>query len=115
MPLRSVFHFRPLLLSLITLSSCLTPNTENPAFDLFIISYPYLPYALVVTDLITGGRSMEVRSLTGAISSYTWWYLVHNEDAGRPGAEFARAPIWLRIMLDPREGSVFLGVGRILN
>ena len=53
---------------------------------------------------------MAVRSLTGVISGYTWWYLVHNA-----GAEFARAPIWLRIMLEPREGPIFPGVGRIFN
>ena len=58
---------------------------------------------------------MAVRSLTGVISGYTWWYLVHNADTGRLGAEFARAPIWLRIMLDPRGERVIPGVGRILN
>ena len=101
MPLRSVYHFRPLLFSLVTLSSCLTPSALTSVFGLFTIPHSYLPYALVVIDLITGGRSMAVRSLTGVISGYTWWYLVHNADAGQLGAEFARAPIWLRFMLDP--------------
>ena len=115
MPLRSVFHFRPLLLSLVTLSSRLTPNALTSIFGLFTLSHSYLPYALVGLDLLMGGPSMAASSLTGLISGYAWWYLVHNVDAGRPGAEFARAPMWLRIMLDPRGERVIPGVGRILN
>lgn len=115
MPLRSMFHFRPLLLSLITLSSRLTPNALTSIFGLFTLSQAYLPYALVALDLLVSGPQAAASSLTGVISGYSWWYLVHNADAGRPGAEFARAPSWLRTMLDPQGERAVPGVGRILN
>ncbi|EJD05508.1 DER1-domain-containing protein [Fomitiporia mediterranea MF3/22] len=114
-PLSSVVHFRPLLLSLITLSSRLSPNAMTSIFGLITLSHQYLPYALVTMDLFMGGPSAAAQSLTGVISGYAWWYLVHNTDAGRPGADFAKAPAWLADYMDQRGEGVVPGVGRVLN
>lgn len=95
MPLKSFLHFRPLLLSLITLSSRLSPNSVVSIFGLFSLSNSYFPFAMLAMDLVMGGPSAAASSVTGIISGYLWWYLVYSDEAGRPGAEFANAPAWL--------------------
>ncbi|THH10630.1 hypothetical protein EW145_g1211 [Phellinidium pouzarii] len=115
MPLGSMLHFRPLLLSLVTLSARLTPHARTSIFGLITLSHEYLPYALVAMDLVMTGPSAAATSLTGVISGYAWWYLVHNIDAGRPGAEFARAPAWLKGLIRGDGEAVVPGVGRVIN
>ncbi|KAI5121122.1 hypothetical protein M0805_002794 [Coniferiporia weirii] len=115
LPLHSVIHFRPLILSLITLSSRLSPNAVTSFFGLISIPHKYLPYALVALDLMMGGRSAAARAITGVISGYAWWYLVHSEESGRPGAEFARAPAWVRGLIGEQAERAVPGVGRVLN
>lgn len=66
-------------------------------------------------DLLMSGPGAAAQSLTGVISGYAWWYLVHNTDAGRPGAEFAHAPTWLVNLMDQRGEGVVPGVGRVFN
>lgn len=43
-----------------------------------------------------GGTKAAAMALTGIISGHAWWYLVHNDEGGRPGAVYATAPAWLR-------------------
>lgn len=62
-----------------------------------------------------GGPKAAASALTGVISGYAWWYLVHNMDAGRPGAEFAVAPEWLKNLMGDGGERVVPGVGRVLN
>ncbi|OCB85027.1 DER1-domain-containing protein [Sanghuangporus baumii] len=114
-PLNSFIHFRPLLISLITLSAYLDPLGVTSLFGLISIPHKYLPYALVAMDLFIAGPSAAAQALTGVISGYGWWYLVHSTDSGRPGAAFARAPQWLADYMDQRGEGVVPGVGRVLN
>lgn len=62
-----------------------------------------------------GGTTAAANALTGVISGYAWWYLVHNADAGRPGLEFARAPAWLRSLIGETGVRVIPGAGHVLN
>ena len=108
-------HFRPLLISLLTLSSRMSPDALTSIFGLVTLKQAYLPYAMVAMDLLMGGTSAAASALTGVISGYAWWYLVHNADAGRPGLEFARAPEWLRSVMGQSGTRVVPGVGQVLN
>ena len=69
-------------------------------FGLVSFQNQYFPYVLMALDLLMGGPQAAGVSLTGIISGYAWWYLVHNDEAGRPGAEYARAPNWLRKLVE---------------
>ena len=110
-----MIHFRPLLLSLMTLSARLTPDALTSLFGLVTMKHEYLPYAMVVLDLVMGGPSAAASAVTGVISGYAWWYLVHNADAGRPGNDFARAPQWLKDVMGQSGERVVPGVGRVMN
>ena len=110
-----MLHFRPLLLSLVTLSAQLTPDALTSFFGLLTISHRYLPYAFVAMDLVMGGPSAAASALTGVISGYAWWYLIHNQEAGRPGSEYGRAPTWLRNLMQETGEGVVPGVGRVFN
>ena len=99
-PLKSFLHFRPLLISLITLSSRLSPGSLVSIFGLFTLRNEYFPYAMLAMDLIMGGPSAAASALTGIISGYGWWYLVYSPEAGRSGAGYATAPGWLRQLVD---------------
>ena len=108
-------HFRALLLSLLTLSARLSPEALTSIFGLLTFKQAYLPYAMVAMDFLMGGTSAAANALTGVITGYAWWYLVHNADAGRPGLEFARAPNWLRSFMGQTGVRAVPGVGRVLN
>ncbi|KAH8116049.1 DER1-domain-containing protein [Phellopilus nigrolimitatus] len=115
LPLHSWLHFQPFILSLTTLHARLSPNELTSIFGLVTFSHKYLPYALVGLYLVTGGPKAAANALTGVISGYAWWYLVHSDEAGRPGAEFARAPAWLQSLIGGRGERVVPGVGQVLN
>lgn len=70
---------------------------------------------MIAMDFVMGGTSAASTALTGVISGYAWWYLVHNADAGRPGLEFAQAPAWLRNVMGESGSRVIPGVGRVVN
>lgn len=61
------------------------------------------------------GPTEAACSLTGIITGYAWWYLVHNIEAGRPGADFARAPGWVKAIVGEQREVVVPGVGRVVN
>ena len=46
-----------------------------------------------------GGPRAVLAGLTGVLSGFAWWFLVHNRDAGRPGEAYARSPNWLKRLL----------------
>lgn len=110
-----MLHFRPLLLSLVTLSAQLTPDALTSIFGLLTLSHRYLPYAFVAMDFVMGGPSAAASALTGVISGYAWWYLIHNQEAGRPGAAYGQAPTWLRDLMKETGEGVVPGVGRVFN
>lgn len=115
LPLGSVIHFRPLLLSIVTLSANLTPEALTSVFGLITLQHKYLPYAFVAMDLVLGGPSAAAGAVTGVISGYAWWYLMHSQEAGRPGASYGRAPTWLKDLMKETGESSVPGVGRVLN
>lgn len=75
----------------------------------------YFPYALLAIDFLMAGPTEAACSLTGIITGYAWWYLVHNIEAGRPGADFARAPGWVKAIVGEQREVVVPGVGRVVN
>ena len=115
LPLGSFIHFRPLLFSIITLASYLAPDALVSIFGLVTMRNQYYPYALLALDFLMEGPSAAACSLTGLITGYAWWYLVHNAEAGRPGAEFARAPGWMKALIGEQRETVVPGVGRVVN
>jgi len=104
-PLKSFIHFRPLLLSIITLSSRLTPSAPVSIFGLVTLENQYFPYVMLGMDLLQGGPSAAAKSLTGLISGYAWWYLVHSIESGRPFAPHARAPRWMQALVGEGRGA----------
>ncbi|TDL22063.1 DER1-domain-containing protein [Rickenella mellea] len=115
-PLKSFLHFRPLLMSILYLTSCLTPTAMVSIMGLINIPNKYFPYALLGMDLVTGGTGAAASSLTGLIAGHAWWYLVHSDESGRPGRAYATAPAWLwRIVGDGPEVAGAARGGRVVG
>jgi Derlin-2/3 len=55
----------------------------------------YLPYALIVLDLIMGGPRAAAQSVSGVVVGHLWWWLVWGGGLVA-GSRAATAPRWLR-------------------
>ncbi|KAJ4467016.1 Der1-like family-domain-containing protein [Lentinula aciculospora] len=98
-PLSSMLFFRPLLLSLVYLSSQLAPpGSQTSLYGLISIPVKYFPFALLGMDLLSGGPRAAAVALPGAVVGHLWWWGVFGTEAGGRGgpmAEYGRAPRWL--------------------
>ncbi|KAJ3849193.1 Der1-like family-domain-containing protein [Lentinula lateritia] len=98
-PLSSTVFFRPLLLSLVYLSSQLAPpGAQTSLYGLISIPVKYFPFALLGMDLLNGGPRAAALALPGAVIGHLWWWGIFGSGAsgrGGPLAEYGRAPRWL--------------------
>ncbi|KAF8518191.1 DER1-domain-containing protein [Gautieria morchelliformis] len=96
-PLGSHLLHRPLILTLVYLSSRLSPHTPFSLFGLVTIPAMWWPYVMLGLDGMMGGTQMLVQSLTGVVVGHAWWLLIWRDTAGFSG----RAPEWLKRLMPP--------------
>jgi len=94
LPLGSMVHTRPLLLTLTYVASRLAPaGSQSSLFGLISFPVQYQPYAILGLDLIMGGPAAAAQSLTGIITGHMWWWGVWDNGALRG---LGTAPGWMR-------------------
>jgi len=99
LPLNTYIHFRPLLVTLVYLSSALDPNAIVSIFGLLQLPAKYFPYFMVAMDLLTGaGMRGALKSFTGIIIGHAWFVLEHHQ---RGGTRWGRAPGFMRDLVGP--------------
>ncbi|KZS97329.1 DER1-domain-containing protein [Sistotremastrum niveocremeum HHB9708] len=98
-PLNSYLHFRPLLMTLLYISSKLNPNAITSLFGLIAIPAQYFPFVMLAMDFVMGGGpKAAASSLTGIIVGHAWWMLEHRAQGGSP---YGRAPAWVKSLVSP--------------
>ncbi|KAF8583840.1 DER1-domain-containing protein [Ramaria rubella] len=109
-PLGTFIHQRPFLLTLVYLSSRLSPHTPFSLFGLITIPAMYWPFVMLAMDGIMGGKQMLAQSLTGAIVGHGWWFLLWRDTTGytlsqkyvpAQRSSLGRAPEWLKRLMQP--------------
>jgi len=98
-PLQTLVHMQPLLITLLTLCSKLSPpGAQTSIMGLITIPVEYLPYAMVGFELLRAGPSGAARAVAGVIVGWTWWICVWGSDGRGSGvlAGLETAPAWLR-------------------
>jgi len=99
-PLGSHLHHRPFLLTLVYLSSRLSPHTPFSLFGLVTVPALWWPFVMLALDGAMGGMQMLSQSLTGIVVGHAWWLLVWRDTAAQQSS-LGRAPEWLRRLLPP--------------
>ncbi|KZT00662.1 DER1-domain-containing protein [Laetiporus sulphureus 93-53] len=108
-PLHSFVHTRPLLLALTYLSSRLAPpGSQTSLFGLISFPVVYLPFALILLDLLMGGRAAAVQSISGAIVGHLWWWGVWDTGVLR---RVGTAPAWMKALVGDGGGPATGGAG----
>ncbi|EPS96873.1 hypothetical protein FOMPIDRAFT_1129502 [Fomitopsis schrenkii] len=102
LPLGTVAHPKSWLMALIYLTSKLAPSTAMTSF-FGLITFPvrYLPYTMIVIDLLAEGRQGAARSIAGAIIGHLWWWGVWDS---RLLERAGTAPMWLKKRLEQNPG-----------
>jgi Derlin-2/3 len=77
----------------------------------------YMPYIMLLMELLTRGPGSVARSLCGSLTGHIWWMGVWGTQTGGNGGvleEFARAPQWLQAYFrdTPRAAAGGPGAGR---
>jgi len=83
-------------MTLITLSSYLSPASMVSIFGFFTLQNQYFPYALLAIDFFVGGPSAAIKAITGIITGYTWWWLLYSPEAIAHARRAGRAGSWKR-------------------
>ncbi|KAG5636491.1 hypothetical protein H0H81_007825 [Sphagnurus paluster] len=101
-PLNGMVFFRPLLVSLIYLSSALAPaGAQTSLMGLITLPIKYLPYTVIGMDLLMGGPAYAAQAVAGAVVGHAWWWSVWGSTPGVRGAlsRYAVAPAWMRNLI----------------
>lgn len=106
LPLNSILHFRAMLYMLIYVDANLAPaGTQTNLFGLLTFPITYLPYVLLVMDLIMSGPPAVARGITGLVMGHLWWWSAW---VRRDRPVWVEAPRFLRSLMGdgPATGSM---------
>ncbi|KAK0185062.1 Der1-like family-domain-containing protein [Armillaria mellea] len=92
--LATTVFLHPLMHCIAYLLSARTPAGESLSVYGFI-SLPamYLPPAMLLIEVLIGGREAALRALVGVAVGYVWWRVVWGSEKG---AAWTRAPTWAK-------------------
>lgn len=108
-PLQSVVHARPFLMTLVYLHSKLAPpGAQTSLMGLISIPYMFFPYVLAAMDLIMAGPGAAAQAVTGMVVGHVWWWGVFDTRALQA---FGTAPGWLRGLIGGPDGGSSAGGG----
>jgi len=99
LPLGAYAFSRPLLVALTYLSSALAPSgSQTSIMGLVTLPVKYLPYIMIVMDLLMAGPAAAALAIAGAIVGHFWWWTMWSAERGRrPLLEpYSHAPAWMR-------------------
>jgi Derlin-2/3 len=79
------------------------PGSQTSLFGLLSLPVEYLPYAMVVLDLIVGGPSAAAEAVAGVLVGWGWWLV--RTSGGADAQRISRAPELLKRFV-PEGGEV---------
>ncbi|PBK98866.1 DER1-domain-containing protein [Armillaria gallica] len=102
--LATTIFLHPLMHCLVYLLSARTPAGENlSCYGFITLPAKYAPHAMLLIELLIGGREALFRALVGVAVGYVWWRIVWGSEKD---AAWARAPTWAKNL-----GSKVMNVG----
>ncbi|KAK0207693.1 Der1-like family-domain-containing protein [Armillaria fumosa] len=92
--LGTTVFLHPLMLCIAYLLSARTPPGESlSCYGLITLPAMYLPHAMLLIEVLMGGRDAVFRALVGVAVGYVWARVVCSNEKG---ASWARAPKWAK-------------------
>lgn len=94
--LRTTVLLHPLMLCLAYLLSARTPAGEClSCYGFVTLPAPYLPHAMLLIEVLIGGREALFQALVGVAVGYVWARVVCGGEKGG-SSSWARAPTWAK-------------------
>ncbi|KAK0488495.1 Der1-like family-domain-containing protein [Armillaria novae-zelandiae] len=91
--LATTVFLHPLMHCIAYLLSARTPVGESLSCYFITLPARYLPHAMLLIEILTGGREAVFQALVGVAVGYLWWRAVWGSEKG---AAWARAPKWAK-------------------
>ncbi|KIY69910.1 DER1-domain-containing protein [Cylindrobasidium torrendii FP15055 ss-10] len=113
-PLNAMLFTRPLVHCLQYLSAKMAPpGAQSNMYGLITFPTAYMPYVMLGIECLMGGPQAMAKAAVGTLVGHVWWWRVWSL-GGPGGAQWARAPAWVRGLVGsnvPREGAGY----RVVN